>query len=120
MAGILLCEPQREVLHLLERAVARLGHVPLPCEGDLDGGDLLLVDGDDDRALECARGLRARHPELPVVVLSIYSHDDTRTAALAPFARILKPFTRAELERALTGTLERWATASAPTATSAT
>jgi len=110
------------VLHLLERAVSRLGHEQLPCRGDSDTAELLLVDTDDDRALACGERLRTERPDLPVVALSIYPPGPA-PARLDPVAHLLKPFTRAELERAiataLAGTLTGWPTASAPTAPSA-
>lgn len=109
------------MLHLLERAVTRLGHELLPCRGHSETAELLLVDADDDRALAYGERLRTERPDLPIVALSIYP-PEPGPARLDPAAHLLKPFTRAELERAiataLAGTLTEWPTASAPTAPS--
>lgn len=122
MARVLICEPHRELLHLLERAVSRLGHEPLPWSGDSTAAELLLLDTDDDRAVACGERLRTSRPDLPVVALSIYSPSPT-PPRLEPVAHLLKPFTRAELERAIAtalgGTLPGWPIVCAPTAPSA-
>jgi|tagenome__1003787_1003787.scaffolds.fasta_scaffold20449802_2 CheY-like chemotaxis protein len=128
MARIVICESSPELQHLFMRTLTRLGHEPTIVHGraaDTAWADAILVDVDSDAVAADAAALQARTPELPVIVCSIYPRD-ARSDAFQPVAHLLKPFTRADLDRAIRGalatqlgTIATCPTASASTATSA-
>jgi len=103
MARVLILEPSAELLHLLERSVLRLGHEPVrPARGgdEPPDADAVLLDPDLDSSAEVAAAFRDRHPDVPMIVCSIYPPSE-ETRRLRPSRHLLKPFTREELERAL-------------------
>src|SRR3954447_20328553 len=103
MARIVVCESSPELQHLFTRTLARLGHEPTIVHGpasDSDWADAVLVDVDSDAMAGAATALHAHAPELPVIVCSIYPRD-ARSEAFEPVAHLLKPFTRADLDRAI-------------------
>jgi CheY-like chemotaxis protein len=129
MARIVICEPSVELRHLFAQMVARLGHVAAVYRDPGDAllrADALLVDVDEASAEADAEAIQADAPDLPVIVCSIYPREE-RPDALGAVAHLVKPFTRADLARAIAqalraqvGTIERCPpTASAPTAASA-
>jgi CheY-like chemotaxis protein len=107
MARIAICEPSTELRHLFEVTVARLGHEPALCghpEKVCPPADAMLVDVDDGIAAGAAAEARHHTARMPVIVCSIYPRDE-RSDALHPVAHLLKPFSRPELERAITEAL---------------
>jgi CheY-like chemotaxis protein len=105
MARIAVCEPFPELLLLFERAVRRLGHEAVPCRHTPDAVaaehvDALLIDCDLGGATLHADELRRASGEIPVITCSIYSAG-ADVQALDPVAHLVKPFTRAQLDRAL-------------------
>ena len=84
----------------------RLGHRPIGAREWLDGDapDLLLLEPASRPGLRLARGIRRRHPHLPILCVSIDGPND-ETRALLPAAHVMKPFRRMHLERALENAL---------------
>lgn len=129
MARIVICEPSVELRHLFAQMVARLGHVAAVYRDPADAllrADAVLVDVDEESAAADAAAIRTKAPEIPVIVCSIYPREE-RPDGLQAVAHLVKPFTRADLERAIgealrarSGTIERCPpTASARTGASA-
>jgi CheY-like chemotaxis protein len=108
VARILIIDPSPEIRELLVRSVRWLGHQPLPIDelarSTLPRGDAAIVEPATDESFAAALELRAAQPELPIVCLSIYPRSDA-TAALTPVGYVLKPFSLAELENALTAAI---------------
>lgn len=103
MARVLIAEPSADVRALLERAVRRLGHEPLvhpPPPGRAGPPDVLLLEPAFHDGLELARRLQRTHPQLAIVICSIYPPSE-ELQALAPAAHVLKPFARDTLDDAL-------------------
>ena len=104
MARVLINEPNLEVRDLLVRVVTAIGFVPLVA--GKNGGfaahdvDILLVEPGFEPAWQLVRHLRAERPELPLVCTSIYPPSPEVTAC-EPAAYLVKPFSVAELQRAL-------------------
>lgn len=107
MARILICEPAAEARELIARQVARLGHDPVgPGAGDdvLAGVDVALVEPARTSLRRRAERVWERSPDARIVVASIYPpHEDDGDLALS---HLLKPFTLAQLRRALDAALD--------------
>jgi hypothetical protein len=101
VARVLIIEPDPDLRLLARDVVSELGHEPV-LESDREGADpldviLLAVSG---RSTTLASGFRRRYPGLPIIYLhtreaSYESH------AVPPAARVLKPYTVGDLQRAL-------------------
>jgi CheY-like chemotaxis protein len=101
---ILICEPDPEVRELLRRVVERRGHEAILEPNGLRDLAAVVLEPSDVVSVEVAQAARARDPGLPIVCASI----DPPTAGsrrLAPVAHVVKPFTLAELDRALAAAL---------------
>jgi CheY-like chemotaxis protein len=114
MGRILIAEPHADVRSLFEFVVERLGHESL-CVTRGDGSDLppidaMLVEPAAPAALELARSLRARFPELAIVCASIFPAEPA-ALELGPLAYLEKPFGLSELEYVLRLAIERPAAA---------
>jgi CheY-like chemotaxis protein len=129
MARIVICEPSVELRHLFAQMVARLGHVAAVYRDPRDAllrAEAMLVDVDEETAAADAADIQAQAPDLPVIVCSIYPREQ-RSGSLRAVAPLVKPFTRADLEKAIgealrvrSGTIERCPqTPSAPTGANA-
>lgn len=106
MARVLICEPHDDISALLELVVRRLGHEPLPYNGeavDLIVVDAAVIEPGEPSGLHVARQLRSRG--VPVLFTSIYPADQA-TLELQPSAYLVKPFPLYSLERALEAALE--------------
>lgn len=111
MARILIAEPNLEVRQLLEQVVRRLGHEPIqpPSSLLLDAlpeADVLLVEPAWGEGLALTLALSRERPGLPVVCASSYA-PSSDVLELQPVARLLKPFSLAELEAAIEPALVR-------------
>ncbi|MBB4661599.1 hypothetical protein [Conexibacter arvalis] len=109
MARVLIAEPSADVRALLERSIVRLGHEPVVHDrhtaAAAENADVLLLEPAFNGGLELARTLRAEHPELPIVICSIFP-PSPQLQGLEPVAHVLKPFQRDALEHALTAAVE--------------
>ena len=105
MARVLIAEPSSDVRALLERSIVRLGHEPVVHDrrtADTAGGaDVLLLEPAFNGGMELALQLRESHPDLPIVICSIFP-PSPQLQQLDPVAHVLKPFQRDSLEDALT------------------
>jgi CheY-like chemotaxis protein len=114
MGRILIAEPHADVRSLFEFVVERLGHesvsVSLGDGSDLPAIDALILEPASPTALELARALRRRLPDLPIVCASIFPAEPA-AVELAPVAYLEKPFGLSELEYVLRLALERSAEA---------
>jgi len=108
MARVLIAEPSADVRALLERSIVRLGHEPVVHDrrigDDAEAADVLLLEPAFNGGLELARALRALHPDLPIVICSIFP-PNPQLQELGPVAHVLKPFQRDALEDALTAAI---------------
>ena len=104
MARVLIAEPSADVRALLERSIVRLGHEPVVhdrrLDDDAEAADVLLLEPAFNGGLELARARRALHPELPILICSIFP-PSPQLQELGPVAHVLKPFQRDTLEHAL-------------------
>lgn len=102
MAKILIIEPHPEVRELLARVVARLGLDPVlfadPGAHDLSEFDVVLVEPAAWDALAVSRAAKAHGAT--VVFVSIFPASE-ETRAVEPVAYLHKPFSLADLERAI-------------------
>jgi hypothetical protein len=100
----LISEPHDDISALLELVVRRLGHEPVPADGndDLDV-DAAVIEPGEEVGLGLARRLRAHG--VPVLFTSIYPAEP-ETLALSPEAYLVKPFPLYALERALGAALD--------------
>ena len=102
MASILIADPDPGTWALLELLVLRLGHRPIG-QRELDEGEqpeLMLLEPSSRLGLRQAQGLRRRLPQLPILCVSI-DDPSAETLELGVVGHIMKPFRRAELERAI-------------------
>lgn len=104
MKTILVCERNLEVRELLVHVIAAMGCEAVLSEPPAGDVDLLLIEPGDGDALELAGRLRAAHPELPIVCVSIYP-PQLESDLLSPLAYLLKPFSVAELQGVLRNAL---------------
>lgn len=108
MAKILIIEPHVEVRDLLAHIVARLGHEPvssrLTDRQDLTDVDVVLLEPSASEGVETARAVRAASGAAVVCVSIFPASEDAQ--ALDPVAYLLKPFSLADLERAVLAALE--------------
>jgi CheY-like chemotaxis protein len=102
---VLILEPDAELRDLFAHIIGRLGHEAV---GASNGTrlDLVLLEPVSDEDLAVARALRREQPELPVICASTISADG-RVAELSPVSYLLKPFSPAELSRAIDRALAR-------------
>jgi PAS domain S-box-containing protein len=112
--SVLLVEDEPEVLRVVQALLSGWGCRVVTCthaQAALDAlangerFDLLLSDvvlGPGLRGTELAQRARARHPDLPVLLMSGYVAD---ADALAGVPLLRKPFTREQLARAIAGVL---------------
>jgi len=106
MARILIVEPHPEVRDLFVRIVSRLGHEPVVHDGETEEPhdlDVVLLEPVHWDGVEIARSAQ-RRSGARVVCVSI-SPPSEETLALGS-AYLLKPFSLADLERALLSALE--------------
>jgi CheY-like chemotaxis protein len=106
MARILIVEPHPEVRELLARIVSRLGHDPVVHDPDANDGyevDIVLVEPVHWDGIEIARSAQ-RRTGARVVCVSI--SPPTEEALALSAVHLLKPFSLADLERALLSALE--------------
>ncbi|MCA1699592.1 MAG: hypothetical protein LC790_12125 [Actinobacteria bacterium] len=100
MARILIIEFSPEVRDLLTTVLGGAGHDTVSYTGARSAPpadvDVLLLEPATAGGLDCARLLRARDPELPIVCFSIEPKSPA-TAALHPIAYLVKPGPLAEL-----------------------
>ncbi len=102
VATLLIADPDPAVTSLLELLLLRLGHRPIR-EDDLERGeepDLVLVEPSSRTSLALARRLKEGRPQLPILCVSVEAPGDA-SLALAPAGYLMKPFRRADLERAV-------------------
>jgi CheY-like chemotaxis protein len=106
MAKILIVEPHPEVRDLLVRVVSRLGLEAVVYDDPVDLAtiDVVLVEPEHWGATEIARAAE-RASGARIVCVSIAPPSE-ESLDLAPFAHVLKPFSLAELERAVLSALE--------------
>ena len=102
MATILIADPDPGTSSLLELLVLRLGHQVVAQHEMVDDEDLdlLLVEPSSQKGLRLAQDLRRRLPELPILCVSI-EPPSTHTNTLGVVGHVMKPFRRAQLERAI-------------------
>ena len=115
MGRILIAEPHADVRSLFEFVVERLGHEWISvARGDdrseLPPIDAVILEPAAPGALELARTLRIRSPDLPIVCASIFPAEPA-ALELGPLAYLEKPFGLSELEYVLRMALERRAAA---------
>ena len=114
MGRILIAEPHADVRSLFEFVVERLGHEPLSLArhdgSELPPVDAAIVEPAAPGALELARALRLRSPELPIVCASIFPAEPA-ALELGPLAYLEKPFGLSQLEYILRLAMERRAQA---------
>jgi DNA-binding response OmpR family regulator len=107
MASILLSEADPDVRRLLVVLLERLGHQAIVLESGVETAppaDLMLLEPAVPARLEQAREIRAQQPSLPVVCVSVLPAE-ARFLTLGPLAHLTKPFTFAELNRAIEAAL---------------
>jgi DNA-binding response OmpR family regulator len=106
VARILLSESDPDVRRLVALLLQRLGHDVVVLHGSEPSarGDLLLLEPASEPAVRQARRLRATHPELPIVCVSILP-EDARWLELGPLTYLQKPFALDELRGAVERTL---------------
>jgi hypothetical protein len=107
MARVLIIEPEPDLRSLAEQAVLELGHEPVLFDDHapdqpVDVAILATFDG----MAAVANELRRRLPDLPIICL------DTRPAgrsarALSAVARLIEPYTLAQLRTVLDQALNR-------------
>jgi DNA-binding response OmpR family regulator len=102
MHRILIVEPDRYVRELLELQIEYLG---FELAGGAEDCDIILLEPSTARGLASARVLRARHPDLPLIFVSI-RYPTAETIALRPFAHLVKPFGLRRLASALVAATE--------------
>jgi DNA-binding response OmpR family regulator len=97
---VLVLEPDRDVLELLELVLGVAGFTVV---ADADEADALIVDPAYSELFNRAVALKQSRPGLRVVCVSIAPAEPHVIQALAPSAYLQKPFARAELVAALSG-----------------
>lgn len=105
MARVLIIEPERDLRRLAEQAVLELGHEPLLADADAPAApvDVLLLAASAEAA-ERASALRRRQPGLAIVCLGV-TPASRAIRALGPVTHLMKPYTLAELDAALSRAL---------------
>ena len=106
MATILIVDPDPATRSLLEVLVLRLGHQPVGQWklSEDEGPDLMLLEPASRAGLRLASRLRRRFPQLPILCVSI-DPPSLETQELGVAGHVMKPFRRAQLERALESAL---------------
>jgi CheY-like chemotaxis protein len=99
MAHIAIREPQEDIRTLIEHVLRRLGHSTLTADLE-EHADLLVLEPASRLDLDAAALLRARHPELPIVCVSI-APPFPKALQLGPSAYLMKPFTLTALRHAV-------------------
>jgi len=102
MATILIADPDPATWSLLELLVLRLGHRSIGQRELAEGEepDLMLLEPSSRLGLRQAQGLRRRLPQLPILCVSI-APPSAETDDLGVVDYVMKPFRRAQLERAV-------------------
>jgi CheY-like chemotaxis protein len=100
VARILILDPHSDVRELIGQVVEHAGHEPLLTLDASVPVDALVVEPASAPMCELAKGVLAAWPETPVVCVSIAAPTDAGRG-LRPAAHVLKPFSLAELTRAL-------------------
>lgn len=102
MATILIADPDPATWSLLELLVLRLGHRSIGQRELADGEqpDLMLLEPSSQLGLRQAQGLRRRLPQLPILCVSI-EPPSKEAIELGVVDHVMKPFRRAQLERAM-------------------
>ena len=109
MSTILIAVPAGSIRELLRVVLDLRGHEPVTNDvpGSLARDDLaaLIVDPRWPAGLRCARRLRLRLPDLPIVCVSV---DEPGPAAeeLGAASSLVMPFRLGELEAAVNGALQ--------------
>jgi DNA-binding response OmpR family regulator len=130
MARLLIIEDDEPLRAVLARALAQAGHVVLQAEEGREGCALLATCPCDlvitdlimpgQEGIETIMQLRQRHPGLPVIAMSGGSHYANSYLAIAAQlgvrSTLSKPFTTAELFRAIDTALAAAPPAAAPSA----
>jgi DNA-binding NtrC family response regulator len=98
VARILIAEPDRSLRQLLAHMVTEFGHEPAGPESS--DCDVLIVEPAWEQGRRLAERLRAGVPGLPIICVSHASPSSWRDE-VAPIAFLAKPFTLADLERAV-------------------
>jgi CheY-like chemotaxis protein len=109
MGRILVLEPEPEVRELFERIVRRLGHEPVREVGSdsiVAPVDVVLVEPESPRGYAVAREVHGRFPAVPVVCASTVPPSGSVRSMLSPREYLVKPFSVAALERALSDALD--------------
>jgi CheY-like chemotaxis protein len=105
VATIAVLEPHGEVRELILRIVDRLGHTPVGVDrsgGETAPADVVLLEPAAPGAVETARGLAEGGAAL--VCVSILPPSEA-AVELEPVAYLQKPFSVADLERAIAAAL---------------
>jgi hypothetical protein len=106
MATILIADPDPATWSLLEVLVLRLGHRPIGqrelAEDEIP--DVMLLEPAASADLRYALRLRSRFPDMPILCVSI-APPSPKTRGLGVAGHVMKPFRRAQLERALESAL---------------
>jgi DNA-binding response OmpR family regulator len=102
VATILIADPDPATWSLLELLVLRLGHRSIgPRElADDEKPDLMLLEPSSQLGLRQAQALRRRLPQLPILCVSI-EPPSPEAIELGVVDYVMKPFRRAQLERAI-------------------
>jgi CheY-like chemotaxis protein len=102
VARVLIIEPEPDLRSLALQVVIELGHEPLLLDAPTHGArvDVLLLAASGD-AFATASALRRHAPALPIVCTGTGIADDA-VRRLGPVAYLVKPYSLAELGRALT------------------
>lgn len=118
MACVAIGEPYGEVRELLVHVVESAGWDASVEADEAAGADVFLFEPGDPGSLALARRLRFERPDMPFVCVSIFPAG-ADTAALAPAAYLVKPFSVLELQRALSAALNGQASGAGGSATAA-
>jgi len=98
--GVVVLEPDRDVLELIELVLGVAGYAVVD---DAEAAEALIVDPAYSELFRRAVALKERHPTLRIVCVSIAPPEPHVVQALAPAAYLQKPFARADLISALSG-----------------
>jgi signal transduction histidine kinase/ActR/RegA family two-component response regulator len=116
---ILVVDDEPSLVHLAEEVLAALGYEPVGCVGGREAlrvfaasprrFDAVLTDSimPEMSGTQLVQQLKARRPELPVILMSGFAGPDLQAQALAAGAQavLAKPLTSAELAHCLAGVL---------------
>ena len=102
MSAVLISDPQPEVQLLISRMVERAGFRPVTDAAEALESELVgvVIESGSEHARRLARDVRARHPHVPIVCVSIYP-PGAEVAELAPAKYLTKPFLMTDMLSAL-------------------